>query len=171
MSEEKMKSSKELFLSRLDTLSHILDVSANHFQNEADSILDYRMIEDMLPFGTQIAYTCNQARNFALWCEGQDMSNLPPEVESLDVARQILADTKSKLERATINDKKLQETKRIDLPENQYLELSGIEYINDFLIPNLYFHLMTAYNIMRMKGAPLGKVNYMLHLIPKVKQA
>lgn len=165
-----MKAFQQLFLSRLDTLSHILEVSNGHFQKEADAILDYRLIDDMLPFGTQIAYTCNQVRNFSLWCEGSEMENLSPEVESLCEARKIIEDTRSKLIGVSLNDKRLREVRRIDIGENQYMELSGVEYVHDFLIPNLYFHLVTAYNIMRMTGVPLGKVNYMLHLAPKVKQ-
>lgn len=171
MSEDKMDSFKALFSSRLDTLSHILDVSKNHFQKEGDTILGYRITEDMLPFGTQIAFTCNQPRNFTLWCEGREMDNLSPEVESLDKAKTIIEETKLKLANININDEKLQDIRRIDVAENQYLELPGIEYVNDFLVPNLYFHLVTAYNIMRLKGAPLGKFNYMVHLAPKVKQA
>lgn len=170
MSDEKMKSFQNLFLSRLDTLSHILEVSTSHFASEADSILGHRIVEDMLPFGTQIVFACNQPRNFALWCDGREMDNLSPEVETLDEAKKIIEETKSRLRNADSNDAKLQEVRRVDLADNQYLELSGIEYVNDFLVPNLYFHLVTAYNIMRMKGAPLGKVNFMLHLVPKVKQ-
>ena len=169
MSEEKMKSYKDLFFSRLDTLTHICDESTNHFEEEGNLILGYRIVEDMLPFGTQIAFTCNQPRNFALWCEGKEMDNLPPEVESIEHAKQIIKDTKDLLSMAGSVDSKLLEVRRIDIADGQYLELPGYEYVNDFLIPNLYFHLVTAYNIMRMQGAPLGKVNYMLHLLPKVK--
>jgi hypothetical protein len=169
MSNEKMKSYADLFLSRLDTLAHVLDESSNHFKEDGDSILEYRIIDDMLPFGTQIAYTCNQPRNFVLWCEGQEMNNLSPEVENLAHAKQIIKDTKENLSVLKVNDSKLNDVCRIDLAEGQYLELPGFEYVNDFLVPNLYFHLVTAYNIMRMRGVALGKVNYMLHLVPKVK--
>ena len=46
----------------------------------------------------------------------------------------------------------------------------GAGYINDFLIPNFYFHLVTAYDILRMSGLDLGKPDYMTHLLPFVKQ-
>ncbi|MCG8315204.1 MAG: DUF1993 domain-containing protein [Pseudomonadales bacterium] len=169
MTAEKMTSYKNMFLSRMDTLSHILDLSMSHFKEEGDSILKYRIVEDMLPFGTQIAFTCNQPRNFTLWCEGQAMNNLPPEVNSLNHAKQNIKGTREDLVKVEMTDVTLQETRRIALSEGQYLELSGIEYLDDFLVPNLYFHLVTAYNIMRMKGVPLGKVNYMLHVASKVK--
>lgn len=171
MSNNTMAFVKELFLSRLETLSHILDVSSSHFEQEGDAILNYRIVDDMLPFGTQIVFTCNQPYNFARWCNGEAMENLPPEPESIEAAKAVIEETKRKLLAVNVDDKTLAEERRIDLSETQYLELPGPEYVNDFLIPNCYFHLVTAYNIMRMKGAPLGKANYMLHLLPKVKSA
>ena len=69
-----------------------------------------------------------------------------------------------------LEDSKLKELTRIELGGDQYTELPGMDYVNEFLMPNFYFHLVTAYNIMRMKGVPLGKVNYMMHLVPLVKQ-
>ena len=98
------------------------------------------------------------------------MENLPPEVESLDQVIQIISETRDELLKAEANDSKLQEAYRVDLVDPQYLELCGFDYIDDFLIPNFYFHLVTAYNIMRMKGVPLGKANYVPHLVAKIKQ-
>lgn len=171
MSNEKMNWFQKLFTSRLDTLSHIVEVSEKHFCIDVESILDSRLIDDMLPFGTQIAFTCNQPHNFVLWCGGMDMDNLAPEIKSIDQAKQLIGHTRSRLMEIDLQDSKLTELKRIELGADQYVELSGLDYVNDFLVPNLYFHLVTAYNLMRMKGVPLGKVNYMMHLVPLVKQA
>ena len=55
--------------------------------------------------------------------------------------------------------------------QQSHIELRGEEYINDFLIPNFYFHMVTAYDILRMKGLEIGKGDYMLHLAPLVRQA
>jgi hypothetical protein len=170
MTNQVVNSAKKHFLTGLDTLSHVLDVSIDALKSEGDAILDYRLIGDMLPFGTQIVFTCNQPRNFSRWCEGLTMENLPPEVESLDQVVQIISDTRDELVKAEASDSKLQEAYRVDLVDPQYLELCGFDYIDEFLIPNFYFHLVTAYNIMRMKGVPLGKANYVPHLVAKIKQ-
>jgi hypothetical protein len=158
-----------LFLSRLDTLAHILDKSADHFQSEGDSILLFSITDDMLPFGTQIVFTCNQPHNFARWCAGQSMANLESDVASIGAARRVIEQTRESLISTTTDDSKLNEIQRVDLAEGQYLELPGAEYVNGFLLPNFYFHLVTAYNIMRMKGVPLGKADYMSHLLSQVK--
>ena len=171
MSKEITNNFVSLFSSRLMTLGHILEISEQHFHEEAESILDFRLIDDMLPFGTQIAYACNQPHNFSLWCKNQESDNLSPEIESLTVAKNLIERTKSQLQDSELGDSKLSELKRIELGGGQYLELEGIDYVHEFLIPNFYFHLVAAYNIMRMKGVPLGKVNYMAHVAPLVKTA
>lgn len=125
----------------------------------------------MFPCGTQIAFTCNQPRNFALWCDGKPADNLNPDVTSLTQAYEYIANTQELLSSINANDDKLTETIRIDLNQGLYLELSGNVYVNEFLMPNFYFHLVTAYDILRMTGVPIGKRDYMMHLGPFVKQA
>ena len=170
MSDEKMNSFRRLFVSKLDTLSHILEVSEKHFHNGVEPILNFRLIDDMLPFGTQISYSCDQPHNFVLWCEGKETDHLDPEIQSVDQAKQLIERTKSRLMEVDLKDSMLTELKRIELGGERYIELPGLEYVNEFLVPNLYFHLVTAYDIMRMKGVSLAKENYMMHLVPLIKQ-
>ncbi|NNC36405.1 MAG: DUF1993 domain-containing protein [Acidimicrobiales bacterium] len=39
-------------------------------------------------------------------------------------------------------------------------EFVGAEYVHGFIIPNVYFHCTTAYNILRHNGVPLGKLDF-----------
>ena len=169
MSSQTIDSTKTIFLNRLTTLEHLLKTAQTHFP-ESDSLLQKRIIADMLPFGTQIAFTCNQPRNFALWCDSKPMDNLDPEVQSLAQAYEHIENTKRLVSAINIEDEKLAEVRRIDLGQGVNLELSGNAYVNDFLMPNFYFHLVTAYDILRMVGVPLGKRDYMMHLVPFLKQ-
>ncbi len=158
-----------LFQSRLATLEHLLKTAQTHC-GDNESFLQQRIVADMLPFGTQIAFTCNQPRNFALWCEGKPADNLDPDVTSLIQAYEHIAKTQDLLVGIDIEDEKLTDVSRIDLGESLYLELSGSAYVHEFLIPNFYFHLVTAYDILRMAGVPIGKKDYMMHLVPFVKK-
>ena len=158
-----------LFQSRLVTLEHLLTSARTHFGDD-DSFIQERIVADMLPFGTQIAFTCNQPRNFSLWCDDKPASNLDSDVSSLTQAYEHISNTKKLLTEVKVKDAKLSEVKRIDLGQGLHADLPGSAYVNDFLIPNFYFHMVTAYNILRMAGVPIGKRDYMMHLIPFVRQ-
>ncbi len=160
---------RNLFQSRLATLEHLLESAQTHFRDD-ESFLQKRIAADMFPFGTQIAFTCNQPRNFALWCDGKPANNLDPNVISLKQAYEHIANTKELLLGVNAEDAKLAEVTRIDLGQSLYIELPGNAYINEFLIPNFYFHMVTAYDILRMAGVPIGKRDYMLHLVPLIRK-
>lgn len=165
-----VRSTQAMFLSRLDTLTHLLERAEGSW-GAKDSWLELRIVSDMLPLGTQIAFTCNQPRNFALWCQGKPADNLDPNVTDLATAHRHIRETKALLSNLDADDRRLEEIVRVDLGESMYLELPGLAYVNDFLVPNFYFHLVTAYDILRMAGLPIGKADYMRHLMPLVKRA
>ena len=169
MQTQSMNFIQTLFQSRLVTLEHLLTSARTHFGDD-DSFIQKRIVADMLPLGTQIAFTCNQPRNFSLWCDDKPASNLDSDVSSLTQAYEYISNTKKLLTEVNVKDTKLSEVKRIDLGQGLYADLPGSAYVNDFLIPNFYFHMVTAYNILRMAGVPIGKRDYMMHLIPFVRQ-
>ena len=41
------------------------------------------------------------------------------------------------------------------------LEFTGMQYLLHFAMPNFYFHVTTAYDILRHNGVPLGKPNFL----------
>ncbi|WP_407829412.1 DUF1993 family protein [Shewanella algae] len=94
-----------------------------------------------------------------------------PYVESLDKALEHINNTKQLLLAAQCDDSKMSEVTRIDLGQGSYIDLPATLYINDFLIPNFYFHMVTAYDILRHKGLDISKPDYMLHLASLEKQA
>lgn len=158
---------KRIFLSRLDVLSHILDVAEKHLDLEA--ALQERLAPDMFPLGTQIAFACNQPRGFAQWCAGQPVENLGRDVDSVAVARSHIAHTKELVSTIAAGDARLDEEKRVGLGPGRYCLLPARQYVSDYLVPNLYFHVTTTYAILRKLGVPLGKADYMSFLAPYVR--
>jgi hypothetical protein len=41
------------------------------------------------------------------------------------------------------------------------LDFTGQNYLLSFVIPNFYFHIATAYGILRHQGVPLGKADFL----------
>lgn len=159
---------QRVFVSRLDTLSHILDAGEAHLGDGLD-LAQARLAPDMLPLGTQVAFACNQPRGFSQWCAGEPVQNLDPAVPSLEIARAHIADTRARVLAIACDDGKLEETKRIGLGGALYCELPGHGYVSEYLLPNFYFHITTSYAILRMLGVPVGKADYMRFLLPHVR--
>ncbi len=161
---------QRVFTSRLDALEHIVGIGERHFP-DAGAFLDQRLAPDMLPFTAQIVFACNQPRGFSQWCAGQPIDNLALEsVGSIADVHSTLAATRGLVAGIVADDARLEETKRVGLGPGRYCELPGHRYVADYLLPNLYFHVTTAYAILRHLGAPVGKSDYMSFLAPLVRE-
>jgi len=169
MTNREITEIKRIFTSRLEVLEHILSVGSEHFSG-LDAVLQERLAEDMLPLGAQVAFACNQPRGFAFWCAAKPIDNLSPEVESAEQALAHIAETKALVTDINVDDSQLDEIKRIGLGPGRYCELPARQYLSDYLLPNLYFHITTAYAILRKLGAPLGKPDFMTFLVPHVME-
>lgn len=62
------------------------------------------------------------------------------------------------------------EIKHIGLGPGRYCDLPARQYVADFLLPNFYFHITTAYAILRKLGVPLGKSDFMGFIAPYAKR-
>ena len=158
------------FASRLVTLEHLLEAGAAHLREDEATFLARRLAPDMLPLGTQVAFACNQPRNFARWLDDAPGDDLDPTVETMATALGYLHETRALLAVHPRAHASMPARKHLELGGGLHADLTGDEYLTDFLLPNFYFHVVTAYAILRGVGVPLGKRDYMLHLLPKVTQ-
>ncbi|HEX8534392.1 MAG TPA: DUF1993 family protein [Allosphingosinicella sp.] len=51
-----------------------------------------------------------------------------------------------------------------DLPMGMILDMPGEQYVLDWALPQVAFHQMIAYALLRQAGVPLGKVDYVPHM-------
>lgn len=161
---------ERIFITRLETLRHILDVAAKHLP-DMDAAMMERLAPDMFPLGTQVAFACNQPLGYAQWCAGLPVENLDPVVTSFDMARSHIENTSAMVRTVNVDDSRLDEIKRTGLGPGLYCETTARLYVSDYLIPNFYFHITTTYAILRKLGVPLGKADFMSFLMPHVRQA
>ena len=169
MSNPRIQRLQQLCVSRLDTLSHILQVGQAHFGDR--DLINERLAPDMLPLGAQVAFACNQPRGFSQWCAGLPIENIDPAaVASLEEAHALIADTRARVLANSASDAKLDDIKRIGMGKGRYCELPGDQYVSEYLLPNLYFHITTAYAILRMLGAPVGKADFMRYLAAHIRE-
>merc|ERR1711939_1181097 len=120
-------------------------------------LLEARLAPDMhaLPFQVQTA--SNAAKFIAVRVGG--VANQPWEdnEKTFDELHARLAKTVKFLEavdRSAFDDK---EGVEVTLFEHKF---TGLSYVNDFALPNFYFHAVTVYDILRMKGVDVGKKDW-----------
>ena len=155
----------DLYSRALDTAAHILDKGAAHASaigvDEAE-MLDWRLIDDMQPLRFQLMVVCNFSRQWPARVAGLPV---PADIGSdLDLAGFRAAITQAKTYLAGFTPEQFEG--RDDAPLTVSIGSGQMEptlaagrWLTVFSTTNLYFHLSTAYGILRAKGVPLGKVD------------
>lgn len=155
----------DLFARQLVTLDHLLAKGAEHAKangiSEAE-MLEWRLIEDMQPLGFQVMVVVNFSRQFPARAAGLE---LPAGIEAnLDLAgyRAAIAEAKAWL----MALKPEQFAGRDDVPLTIPIGDGGMkptlpasQWLTVFATTNLYFHLSTAYGILRHHGVQIGKMD------------
>ena len=136
-------------------LIHILKMAAS--QPEADTLPSDRLIKDMQPLSFQVRSVSNTVT--------RSLKRLIGVVEAWEDNETTIGQLITRAEKTlallqSIDPGKLEgkDTVTVELPSGQF---TGKQFILGFGLPNLFFHLQTAYAIFRMKGVPLGKADYM----------
>jgi hypothetical protein len=163
-----------VFTSRLDTLSAVLDKASSAWRasdRDPESLLAARLYADMHPLSAQVVFTAEQARQLAAFCANREAApHVDPASLNLERAQALLRETRSTVQAIDAESDALTRQKTLNLQGGITLHLQGADYLDDFLIPNFYFHLVTAYDILRHLGVPLGKADYMAHLAAHVQR-
>lgn len=161
----------------LRALSAWLDTAGAGRDDGGDALLAARLAPDMFPLATQLRFACVQAyegvarlRGDALpevvqvlLDEGRSAGDVPGTMAQ---AQARIADTIAMVEAAAGAMPAVDPARVIAhaLPQGMIFDLSAEQYARDWAIPQFYFHVMTAYAILRAEGAGLGKADYVAHM-------
>lgn len=160
-----------LIASRLKTLSAMLAKAEGLWVGrDLDALAAGRVAPDMHPLSWQVAATVTQAELFLGWCRGEDRSNAVTAPSGWVEAKTMLATALADVEAGVAEGLVMPEKRHIRLEAiGMCLDLSGQRYLDDWILPNLYFHLITAYAILRMQGLEFGKADFMAHVIGDIR--
>jgi hypothetical protein len=123
-----------------------------------------RLVPDMLPLTRQVQIACRFAEESAARLAGREIPKPPENAEkTLGELRAriaaVQADLKNNYKQPDIDGS---ETRDITLTiGGNPLPLKGEQYLLFFALPNFYFHVTTAYDIMRQSGVELGKRDFL----------
>ncbi len=126
-------------------------------------VVETRLYPDMLPFRFQIVSVAHHSLG-ALKGVKAGIFTPPGGVPELDYAglQKLVAEASAGLQNFTREEVDAFEGREVvfQLGERK-LPFTGASFLMSFSLPNLYFHATTAYDILRMKGTPIGKRDYM----------
>jgi hypothetical protein len=131
-------------------------------QIEQSVFTNARLAPDMLPLVRQIYIVSDTAKGCAARLAGVE----PPKFEDVE---QTFDELQSRLQK-TIDYLKEFNAAQLDGSESRTItlkmrsgpiEFTGLSYLFGFVLPNFYFHITTAYGILRHNGVELGKLDYL----------
>lgn len=165
----------ETFVPMLRSLSTILDkgaqqASARKFDSAV--LVNARLAPDMFPLAKQVQIACDHAKNSTAHLMGQEPPRFEDNEQTLDQLKARIAKTIDYLQsaRATAFEGAEDRDIKIPLPNNATLEMKGVQFLRDWALPHFYFHVVTAYNILRHNGVDIGKRDYLSHVGGAIRQ-
>ena len=152
------------FINILNNLSAILDKAQAHAEaRKIDplALTGFRLYPDMLPMTRQVQIACDAAKGVIARLAGVEVPRHEDTEQTFAELKTRIAKTVEFIE--TIRPQQLDgtEDKEIVLKiGGQDMKFSGMQYLLGFAHPNFYFHVTTAYNILRHNGVEIGKRDY-----------
>ena len=149
----------------LDNLSAILKKGEDFAkEKEIDELVltSARLAPDMFPLSRQVMIACDVAKGCGARLSGAESPVHEDTETTFDELQGRIKKVKEYLESIPAESIEGSEDKEIKFKAGPYeLEFTGEEYLSTFALPNLYFHITTAYNILRHNGVDVGKMDFL----------
>jgi hypothetical protein len=154
-----------VFIRSLENLDRILEKGAAHFTDAGRAegeLAGVRLIEDMHPLTAQIQRASDTAKGVVTRIGGAENVAMADDEQTIADLRTRIAKTIEVLKSARPEafDGKEEAMVEIKTP-NRSLVFTGKSYVLDFAVPNFFFHVTTAYALLRKEGVPIGKMDYL----------
>jgi uncharacterized protein len=152
------------FASMLGNLAAILDQAQAHCEaRKIDPLVvtGLRLYPDMFPLSRQVQIACDTAKGAVARLAGVDIPKHEDTERTFEELKARIAKTVDFVQSVKRERLEGSEEKEIVLQmrsgERRY---TGLQYLLGHALPNFYFHVTTAYNILRHNGVELGKQDY-----------
>lgn len=154
------------FLQTLGAVSHFLDKGLKHFQEKGidpETIVETKLADDMWPLRNQIVSVAHHSRGALAAAKSGEF--VPPKSDpglnyaGLQALVKSATDELAAMKAADVN---ALEGRDVSFKVgDRVLPFTAENFLMTFSLPNFYFHATTAYDIIRSKGAPVGKRDFM----------
>jgi hypothetical protein len=165
MSLSMYQASIPVFARMLGNLSAILVKAATFAEAkniEPEVLLNARLAPDMFPLVRQVQIATDAVKGCAARLAGVEVPSFADTESSFVELQARLQKTQDFIKGCSAAQIDGSEAKTIVLSfPGQELKFSGQDYLLYFVLPNLYFHLTTAYAILRHNGLDVGKMDFL----------
>jgi len=150
----------------LKTLSALLDKAKTHAEavgTDPDVYVTARLFEDMLPLSGQIQRASDTAKGAIARLAAVEAPAMADDETTFAQLQDRVARTLAYVESVPASAFAGAESREITVPAGPSITLgfTGLDYLLEFVIPNFQFHVVTAYDILRHNGVPLGKRDFL----------
>jgi hypothetical protein len=149
----------------LENLSKILDKATAQAKDKGidlKTLLEARLAPDMHPFTRQIQIATDSAKGGGARLAGIEAPSFPDTEATFPELKERIAKTVAFLKSIPAEKLAGAETRKVEMKiPNRTLEFSGKDFLTGMTLPNFYFHVTTAYDLLRHKGIEIGKMDYL----------
>ena len=153
------------FVNILGNLANILDKAQAHVDAkklDPAALTGYRLFPDMLPMSKQVQIACDTAKGVVARLAGMDIPVYEDNEATLADMKARIAKTVAFIQTVTPAQIDGSEDKEIVIKRgDKETRYKGMQFLLGHALPNFYFHVTTAYNILRHNGVELGKRDYL----------
>ena len=149
-------------LKNLDAVLSKAEAYATQRGFDVNNLLSARLSPDMLPFVAQIRIACDNAKMAAANLSGKPAPKHEDTEKTFEELHARIGKALSFIDSVTESDFaaiKADQPVKLGYPPNKALRAQ--DYLLARQIPNFYFHVVTAYDILRQGGVDLGKNDYL----------
>jgi uncharacterized protein len=152
------------FASMLANLSAIIDKAQAHAEArkiDPAALTQARLYPDMFPFTRQVQVACDTAKGAVARLAGLEVPKHEDTEQTFAELRARIAKTSDFVASVKAAQIDGSEAREIVLKlRGQEVKFSGLQYLLGFAVPNFYFHVTTAYAILRHNGVEVGKRDF-----------
>ena len=153
-----------VFEQLLSSLSAIIDKAKDHAEGrkiDPAALTSARLRPDMFPLIKQVQVACDWAKNASSRLVGVEPPRFEDNETTFDELKARIAKTLDYLHSLKRQDVEASADRMVIFPmRNDKMKMKGSDYAFHLALPNFYFHVTTAYGILRHSGVEIGKRDF-----------
>jgi hypothetical protein len=160
------------FVAGLESLSKLLDQGAELAKSNGVDLIKARLAPDMFPLAEQVQFACFNAKDGVSRLTGRGPVPTGRTGTSFEELQTDIADAIAFVRSVPASAYEGAEERDCSItPQGAgvVIQMDGLLFLRGWALPHFYFHLVTAYDIMRHKGVAIGKRDFVSWLGPNVK--